>query len=1657
MEDNPTNNNQQAESSPKKKNYPKIVLRWLLYLFSAIILLIIALYFAIQLPSVQSWGVKKVTAYFQKEWNTSVEIERFRLSLKDFLILEGVSIEDQQGESLIEIGELKTGFDTNILNVFRSRLKLQDVHLRKVNIHLEKMDGRYNFSFILDYFSNPNKERGANDFEFDIKKLLLEDIQFVLNDHDNQIFLESQLKFADFLFNSVDINRLEFNLSAIQIVKPRILLSLRNSMKMDDLESDEDLTESLLALTRDLDLGDISITDNTDQQSLSIRTESLTLSGGSFELNNFRRSETRTRPTDALDFDFLTLSNLNMDLEDARFKSFDIGAIICNINFDTDAGFAIEKMQASKFSMDTTELLIQNFLVQTPNSLLGDSLSFKYRSLDDFKEFSDRVFMDVLFRDVSFATEDLYYFAPELKDNTFFKRNRTGVVDIKGRVRGRINSLRGDDMVLTLAGKTKFIGNFGTRNLTEPSETVLNLDIESLSSTVASLRQLLPGFNLPAHFDRLGNIEFKGRFDGFYQDFVTFGDIKTDMGRATTDIQLNTIGGMKNATYKGKLGLKNFNVGRWLNYEDIGLLTFDAQVNNGRGLILETIQANLAAQVDLFQYKGYSYKNIDFTGKLVKNLIDGKVVVNDDNIDLTFDGSIDFTSEYPLFDFQSNIQLLDLYALNLMDRPLTLAGDFDLEVEYKSISEIEGFADIKDVVLSVETGDFMYIDRIYVDSRFKNTNEKTFSFNSEIMDFDLRGEFALQKLYSTIAKLIDKKHPAFASTLGLKIPKNGMYDHDFNFNLQIKNTKNLTQLLSIPIDEFKDLTFRGRFENTDSTNFEYRISELSVPNFQYQNIMLDSLRLVIMGNDDESTAIVHLDMLKIGSQEIHPVDGMVELKQDTLFFNMGTDNLTQSFQNLGIVGKMFTVEDRFHISFDNLEFDAIDTRWKIAEKNFLQFKKDWIYARNIRFTNGEGFVSLSTDNYKGAQISGNNIDISLFNKLLADEGIDLEGMATFQFSIDDYFALNKLRGSSTIKNFEFNKIKLGDARLVATQDDLESATLLELTIGDTGRDLKGRGYIKLPGIELDPGELRYSFDFFMNRFPLKPAEFFLDGLISETGGVFSGDFFIEGDSKIQNLGGDLNLLDASTKIDYLGTRYFIKNSRIKIDNKIIDLNNVKLHDINDNPAEVRGVINHDKFNNLVTDFRITSPAFTILNTRKIDNDLFYGRASGRIDVTFNGPFNAIDLYVNATTGPNTVVAIPLTSAKEIKEQNFIIFVNRDDGEDEVKIDRSTGGLALRMDLTVTPEAQLQLIFDERTGDIVKGSGNGNIQLEMPRNGDFQMFGDFVISKGEYPFRAAYLLDKAFTVKEGGTIAWTGDPLNAFIELEAEYKGLKTSPFNLISEYLREEELREQARRPTEVDLTLNLTGPLLQPDIQFEIQFPTLTGELRNYTENKLRTLSSDQNEINNLAFQLLFFKSFIPNQTDIISTQGGLGIASSTLTEWFTNQMRVFVNEYLIDTISNKMVSDVDLDFGIILNNDYSQNLEGLVAAGQSQFYVRPRVQMFDDRVILDFGINNYGRLGSDNRIAGEFNLEYAFGGSRRFRARVYSQDQPLPVNGRRTVFGAGLVYRREYDEFMDIFRWGTKKNKNEPSNQNDNQINIPPPSTILPDQDGKPLEGED
>lgn len=1577
--------------------------------------LMIIFYFLVQVPSVQRWGVNKLTAYFEEQWGANVKIDGFRLGFTEMLAIEGLLMETPQGDTLIAIGELRCSFNAHLMSLVMSRLDLSSLYLKDVYVNLIREDGVYNYQFIVDYFKTGGSDGGKKPFRLKLEEVSLVNVNFLMDQKDKGFKMRSSIPAGTMQLNDMSLPDAVFDFSSIWINKPEIEISISEDTR--DIITQKDIVEVI---------EDALESDTIEDPDFKILAERFLLDGGNFRMYNNTTYEFEDSQKDAFDDNYIDLNDIHIELESVSVAEVDVAAEICLIKFKTASGWELSRLQAGQFRMNAQMIQLEQFDLQTPTSHLKDALTFRFRSFSDFSEFEDKIMMDARLNESYLSMQDLFYFAPQLKNNRFFINHNKDKIVLSGRVRGRVNNLRGEDLLITLPGNTTFSGEFSGRDFSTPNETILNIEIEDLNTNIQSIKQLIPGLSLPENFNKLGRIRFSGRFDGFYEDFVTFGTLQTDLGQIKTDIQMNIVEGTSKATYRGKLEANNFNLSKWIDNDEFGRISFKAEVKNGTGLTLETVNANMVASVSSLVFRKYEYKNIQFIGSLKRNLISGKLNVKDENMDFTFDGTIDYLSEYPEFDFVSEINNLDLFALNLVNKPLTVSGDIKSNIKIRDISSMHGTASLKDVVISGGEKSFTVIDSLNIIASFIDQPYKTFELYSDILDLSLLGQYDFTSIYPAITNILVRKHPNFSTLLGIQDENANIQSNDFAFDLHLKDSRNLLENFNIPIGRIRDFKFNGNFTNQLNSSFQYEINQLVLPSFTMENVQIDSLLLVAYGNDNSSDLIFNFRHGLIAGVEIVPLDGNITLNNDTLAFNFGSASIMKSFENLDINGKFFMVDDKYHVSFDFLEFEALNNRWKIAEKNFIQFSDSSIYTRNLRFSNGDGMIDISSTGNFGALIQGNDIDIAIFNKSLENTGLKLIGDASFKAEIDNIKTMEGLRIETGIRHFGLNDLLLGKLNANATMNDTKSNLIFNADIGDIEKTLHLDGYYVLPGSDMAGKKYIYEMEAEFDHFPLKVSEFFLNDLIKDTEGTVLGKFTMKGDSLLREVGGEIRIVNAASRLAFLGTRYTIDDAVVKINNTFIDLDSIILGDDLNNKALLRGGMSHSLFDDIRMNLRISSPMFQVLNLQKGENDLFYGKAQGKIDVQIGGSFEETDITVVAETGPNSVISIPLSSAKEAQEQNFIVFINREDGTQENNKVASLKGLSLLMNVAITPDAELQLIFDERTGDIIKGSGRGNIVMELPRNGDFQMNGEFEIEKGEYPFKALVVLDKAFSVKRGGTIIWYGDPLNAYIDLEAEYKGLRTSPYNFISDYIRgDENITKEAKKPTDVDLALKLTGPLLQPAIQFDIQFPTLVGELKNYADNKLRTISADPNELNRVAIGLLAFRGFLPQASDLLSTSAISSTLSSTLTEWVTNQMRVYVNEYLLDTLSrNSFISGLDLDFGLILNPDFAdRDLQELPGLGQSQFFIRPRFQLFDDRVLVDFGLNTIGNLDSETGggFGGDINVEYAFGLARRLRLRFYSQDQPA-VFGRRTMFGTGLVYRREYDTFSDIFRFRRK-----------------------------------
>ncbi|MFP4488817.1 MAG: translocation/assembly module TamB domain-containing protein, partial [Bacteroidales bacterium] len=434
----------------------------------------------------------------------------------------------------------------------------------------------------------------------------------------------------------------------------------------------------------------------------------------------------------------------------------------------------------------------------------------------------------------------------------------------------------------------------------------------------------------------------------------------------------------------------------------------------------------------------------------------------------------------------------------------------------------------------------------------------------------------------------------------------------------------------------------------------------------------------------------------------------------------------------------------------------------------------------------------------------------------------------------------------------------------------------------------------------------------------------------------------------------------------------------------------------DNNAVLDGSVSHTNFKQWLVDLRINANNIMAFDTRQKDNNVFYGTAFASGVITIEGPGGNLDFNISALTENNTRMFIPLNSGEEISDYPFISFKKPDRDTSIIiptilplKEQDTEKAVSLNFELDVTPDAEIQLVFDSKIGDILRARGAGTLNMSIDADGNFSIFGDYVIEDGDYQLTLGNIFNKNFIVEDGGTISWNGDIRDANIDIRAIYK-LRAS----LEDLLQDETYKE--RIP--VECHLNMRGSLLNPVIGFDIYLPTADETTRTY----LKDVIGSEEEMSRQFLYLLVMNSFYPavSGSSINTSSAGASAMGVTTTEMLSNQLSNWLSQ-----ISN----DFDIGFSYRPGNEISSQ----------EVEVALSTQLLNDRVIINgnFDVGGEQTSSSTNEISGDFDVEVKLTEKVRFRVFNRSNDNMMYETAPYTQ-GFGLLFRQSFNSFGDLFR---------------------------------------
>jgi hypothetical protein len=1395
------------------------------------------------------------------------------------------------------------------------------------------------------------------------------------------------------------------------------------------------------------------------------RVKGLNIDGFIAELDkllNPPRKTKRKGPPPVFEIEQAWLNNVQFSFDDQRKDSIRDGFDYYHFAIDSIQGIAnrlrfvadtiqtdIENLQGqdnrtnldihrltSQFMYTRHSIALSAMKLDVGNSTLGESITFKYDRPADLGDFVQKVFMKASLRETRIYSGDLALFAPYL-------RRYEEYWSVNGDFNGLVGRFRLRNANLRFGDNSEVNGSISFEGLPNFRETLIDFDLKPSVIVAADLRQYLADSAAFRTARKFGTVRLTGKFLGFPQDFVANGTFDTDLGTVVSDVNLKLSGNEAKTAYEGRLQTRNFDIGTLTDRPDVvQRLDMDGTVE-GTGLRVETASVRLKADINRIGYQFYDYRRIAVDGRLSRQQFDGRLAIRDTNLVFDADGEIDLRNKRNLVNIRADLQKADLRALKLSDKEAVVRTKLDVNIRGLEIDEIVGDAVFTEGNI-LYNGRALVVDSLRIHSA-RDSSGRVFNVRSDFADVDAEGNFDFTRLAADFGQLLKEYRLNFSNNAAetkkyyaAKRRQTGPR-YRLDYNMRLKDVNPLLAMFSPGWYVSRNTQVEGGFakSRTSIVTLHSNVDTLAFGgNTFYGNEIDINTSKLADSTDVLAATFLHSKRQMLGATRTENLTAEAIWNGKHIEFT-GRIKQSNNTNYADLRGEVRFLPDRLNIRFKPSHFQAFENEWHIAANNLIAVQGRDVTFENMTFNNRYQSISvngtLSDDTTRAVRLSLQDFGLESLNPLVAHQ---LSGVANGFVEITDFYRNRNVESELTVEELVVDKFLVGDV----IGESHWNAQTRKINANYQVYRMDQR-IVRLVGT-YDPRAAENAMDMqaVLDRANLELLEPFLQDQVSRLGGTASGTLDLSGTLTAPVLRGEVSVRNGRFRYNYLNTLYYF-DDKVYFSTNEIGVRNLQLRDEDDNVAVLNGGVFHDGFRNFVLGLRGRMRNFKVLNTTLKDNELFYGTAYVTGDMELLGSIKNLTIRADARSNKGTRIAIPISETRTVAQQDFIRFASKAvPATDTVALEKAKreqvnlSGVRMDFNFDLTPDAYCEIIFDEKAGDIIRGTGTGRIRMEIDTKGDFRMFGDYTIAKGAYNFTLLNAVNKAFNIEPGGTVSWTGDPYGGVLDISATYTQtasvLPIIPEGVIPEGQRPAELSR--RYP--VLVKMNLTGNLLSPKIGLGIDLKSFPQSSTYYVQvmDFQNRLAVNEQEMNRQVFSLLILQRL---SSENFSGVGGQNTVLSSLSELLTNQLSYWasqVNENL----------EIDL------------NLNGLNSEAWNAFQLRLSYAALNGRLRItrDGGFTTVQTTNNRNNpnnpvatatavsVIGDWTVEYMLNENGSLRVKMFNRNSQNVFNGNGigtattgVVAGFSLLHTESFDSLRELF--STRRNHSEtPEKPTDN-----------------------
>ncbi len=1245
--------------------------------------------------------------------------------------------------------------------------------------------------------------------------------------------------------------------------------------------------------------------------------------------------------------------------------SFDIRNFSCKER----SGFEILRMKAKATICDKT-IALNNLDMVTPYSHIKNYFSLNSNSYDDYGDFLNKVELNAIFNQSEVDMKDIAFFVPSF--NVYKYKAK-----ISGIGKGPVSNLKLKNLVVSSGNDTRFTGAIKFKGLPNIEETFMDIQVE-YASTVSSELEKIIDMKLPQEVGDLGKMVYKGNYTGFYNDFVTYGILETAFGSAETDLNMKLNEETMLSEYAGNLKMNAFQMGAYLKNPDIGIVDLNAHLN-GKGFDLNSVNTAFELQVNQFGYQNYNYHHLDLKGKINKVDLQMDLAIADSNLELNTALRVDLSNAYKHIVLNGHLENANLKELNLHANEIALGSDFNADYFFKDLNDHYGSIEIAD--FHYEKAGFSYrINQLKLES--ENGEEESMEINGDFIRAKLKGQIDLAYLFDELKYWSLSLGNSYFKPIPIK-----NYFQQFDLDLTVLSTASISPLL-FPGLNATNVNIEA---SVNSKNESYKIAGY-IGNVNYDGWHLAQTTFKFEESDKEKGSVL------FGFKSIGRLDTLL-IGDFALKANAEVDKWNLQYQILDSLSIVHGVFDH-DVIFENKSFwlnyqpswvQSGFSRWNIQEGKSVQLNGEKIRFDGFHLENGkqkitlDGFYPIVGRN-KNISAKIEEVDLNTINQFVKGIDVNIGGLANGYLVYENVGNRDVLIANLNAVNLYLDNDTLGDFGLNIGYREKEEDLLIDFN------SLKGKiNHLKGSGdYDISKKYLNLNIDF--DKSQISAFQAFVKDYVKLYTGEARLNAQLKGPLDDLVLNGQLKISDVNFKVDYLQTKYTVKEALLNFDGDQIKIVPFELKDAFNQTAKVSGQMSHKGFGDLkyailIDDFK----SFQVLNTLAKDNDLFFGSAYATGNFKIKGTSNDIAMYVNASSDKGTKVVINPFGASAETGESYIHFVSYDTLQTYMgKGNNSNFGIGVYLNLNVNPNAEVQVIFDAKSDDRIKAKGFSKLRMEYLPDGNFFMYGDYELTEGEYRFSAMNVVAKKFDLKAGSKISWTGDPLGGRMNISGIYK-LKTTISPIVNMVAYPD---PNVRVP--VECIINIKGIVEKPEFAFDLNFPDLSNNVTGTAAAELNSVVSnfrrDPEMMNQQMLFLLISGGFVPISNSNNTATNTIG--NQTVSDLLSKQAAGLIG---------KAIPNFDVSVDLLNASDPTKSRTILLSASK---------RFIDNRLEVQ---TSYAMDQTQTNVAATYSLKK----NSSTKIKVFSKTGFDALYNRNvTTSGTGLFYRKEFNSFSELFK---------------------------------------